>query len=203
MLDAGSILPIGAILVGTRDVPGSEGLIGLRRCVLIALGGKSVSTMQSFVFDDELHSLWSHVAIMGGDDNVWDIMPDKMVRRLTFADFVRDVDLLAVRCLRGKPFDADDLQAHILDQARCDYPSFARPGTVLAFVRMMSRRSLAEVRFKQNELICSTFVDRILRLAASREILPDDRPPLVLPGHFARSSAFEDVPMVDRMRRLT
>ena len=158
--------------------------------------------MQSFVFDDELHSLWSHVGIMGGDGRVWDIMPDQMVRRLAFADFISDVDLLAVRSLRGAPLDADLLQAHIEDQSHCDYPSFAQAGTIMAFIRMMSRQRLAQIRFRQNELICSTFVDRILRLAANREILPEDRPPLVLPGHFARSTAFVDVPMVDRVFRL-
>lgn len=212
---------------GAYHVPASDGLIGLRRCVMagsggcfeidyshvpvgsvlltrshFASGGKTVSAVQSFVFDDELHSLWSHVGIMGADDHVWDIMPDKMVRRLAFADFIRDADLLAVRRLNGAPLDAKVLQDHIEDQAHCDYPSFAQAGTILAFVRMMSSRRVGELRFRQNELICSTFVDRILRLAADREILPEDRPPLVLPGHFARSGAFSDVPMIDRVFRL-
>lgn len=227
MLDVLSILPIGAILGGTQYVPACESLTGLRSCILtgaggsfqidyshvapgsvlltrglFALGGKSVSTVQSFIFDDELHSLWSHVGIMGADGWVWDIMPDQMVRRVAFADFIRDVDLLAVRSLLGEPLDSDLLQAHIVDQSRCDYPSFAQAGTIMAFIRMMAARRMTEIRFKPNELICSTFVDRILRLAANREILPDDRPPLVLPGHFARSTAFADVPMVDRVCRL-
>ncbi len=227
MIEAASILPLGAIVAGAHAVPTGDIGTGLRRCILtgtggtfqidyshvaagsvlltrslFALGGKTVSTVQSFVFDDPLHSLWSHVGIMGGDGYVWDIMPDQMVRRLTFQDFVRDVDLLAIRSLRGAALDADLLQAHVEDQAHCDYPSFAHAATILAFVRMMGGRRLADIRFKPNELICSTFVDRILRLAADREILPDDRPPLVLPGHFARSTAFADVSMVDRVFRL-
>ena len=169
---------------------------------LFDAGGKSVSALQSFIFEEEIHSLWSHVGIVDTHHRVWDIMPALMVRQLSFSEFLEGVDLLAVRSLEVALSDGWLLQAHIEDQAQSQYPSFAQADVIAAFIKMMVRSDTLPIRFQHNELICSTFVDRILRLVSGSEILPDDRPPLVLPAHFARSTAFRDVPMADRICRI-
>jgi hypothetical protein len=227
VLQSDAILPLGLILGGRREVPLREAPPSSRHCIfyrepaafllsyghippgsillvrsLFDAGGKSVSALQSFIFEEEIHSLWSHVGIVDTEHRVWDIMPGLMVRQLSFAQFLDGVDLLAVRSLESALFDDGRLQAHIEDQAQSQYPSFAQTDVIAAFIRMMARSDVLPIRFQHDELICSTFVDRILRLVSNTEILPDDRPPLVLPGHFARSTAFRDVPMADRIYRI-
>lgn len=227
MLDGTNILPIGALarqrhLVPVRagdDIPRHYCVIqGEAGPVCVAYGhlpvgavllvrqsfdpgSKTVAAMQSFIFDDPMHSMWSHVAIVGEGLRVWDIMPDEHVREQSMGEFLSECDLLAARALKGVFFDPDDLQRHIVEQRGSTYPNLSQPHFVQAFLAMMMK-GRQPPRFNSGELVCSTFVDRILRVASRIEILPDDRPPLALPGHFARSSAFVDVPLSDCAFRL-
>lgn len=223
MLSAKSILPLGAVLGGRTaavslsadEIDGpfcvfemSDASYVIRYghiepgCVLLTrpafdAGSKVIASFQSFIFDEEIQSMWSHVAIMGTGHLVWDIMPDLNVRRLSMGEFLQGTDFLAVRRLKRPGFDDAALQAHIEDQRRAAYPSLRDIRVVNQFLKMMTKGQVAPLSLRPTEFVCSTFVDRILRMASNSEILPEDRPALALPGHFARSSAFEDVAMSD------
>jgi hypothetical protein len=225
VLSAESILPLGAVLSGHAAVPSlSADEIDEPFCVLetatasyviryghiepgsvlltrpaFDAGSKLIAGFQSFIFDDEIHSMWSHVAIMGAGQMIWDIMPDLNVRNLSMKDFLQNADFLAVRRLRKPGFDEAVLQAHIEDQRHAAYPSLQDIRVVNQFLKMMAKGQVVPLSLRPTEFVCSTFVDRILRMASNSEILPEDRPALALPGHFARSTAFEDVVMNDRM----
>ncbi|OCJ02980.1 hypothetical protein A6U86_31755 [Rhizobium sp. AC27/96] len=133
---------------------------------------------------------WSHVAIMGNGGQVWDIMPNKHVRTQTFDQFLKDVDSFAIRRLR-LPVDSDVLEGSLHKFSKAKY-------SVMGAVELatLRKKGVPVENLPPEELVCSTFVNRVLFDALDTEVI-EMNVPIIWPSHFAESSLFEDVDLSD------
>jgi hypothetical protein len=133
---------------------------------------------------------------------IWDTNPGAHVQSRTLSAFAADTDFLHARTVRGAQWDLDVLREVLTEQSRSVYPQFAKRKVVRYFLDYMAGHSIEPPPFNPDELICSTFVDRVIRETLSIEPFPEDAPPLALPGHFARTSAMECMPLATCVYRL-
>ncbi len=174
------------------DIPSPGSIILVRREKAVA--GQFIALVQSRHFENPLHSMWSHIGIMGLGGQVWDIMPGKHVRQISFPEFLDRADYLAVRELdpRVAGLKLDRLFRVLHDQAGVEYPNFLDPKTVYHHYSSVIKGIRPET-MDIEQMVCSQFVHRILTEVFECELFPQDRPLFVLPGHFARSTAFVDM----------
>ena len=168
------------------------------------IGSKAIASYQALLFDNEHHSQWSHIAILDSKQNVWDINPSKNVQCRTISGFLDGVDKFHVRNV-NRIVNAELLDEIIAEQADAKYPALERADFIRYFLDTMlmvhGKKPMVNKipPISGAELICSMYVDRIIREAFWIEPLPESKPPLALPGHFASSSAFDCVDIGSRI----
>jgi hypothetical protein len=145
--------------------------------------------------------MWSHVAIMGADGHVWDLMPSIDVRRLPFETFISNSYYVAARRFKHVPIDPDILRRKIAEQSHASYAHFT-PQFLNAILRSFAHRDTAELKLNRGELLCSSYVDRILGNTIDRDPLDDLVVGYPLPAHFALSDNFSDVLLRNKFFRL-
>lgn len=168
---------------------------------MFGVGAKAIASYQSLVFSSDKVSCWSHVAIVGADGFVWDANPGLDIMARSLSEFLEGVDILHARRVRGREWDLRLLDDVIREQSRATYPQLADRDVTRYLLSYMAGRA-EPVPFDRNELICSSFVDRVVREALSIEPFPEDAPPLALPGHFAQSGAFECIRLASNVFRV-
>jgi hypothetical protein len=153
-------------------------------------GGKLIARVQDQIFDNEDVAMWSHVALVDSLGLVWEANPDRHITSCSLPEFFRKNVAVHGRRLSERSVDAERLDAIIAEQRFARYPQLADIHVLRYFVNAMRRSGKSvDLNFAPNELICSSFIHRVLMLTCGFEPFPDV--PLALPGHFAESGVFE------------
>lgn len=136
-------------------------------------------------------SAWTHAAIYAGDDRIWDAMPDLHIQERTIGELVRQSVPISLYRLRNAQIEKHLLARLIEEQAKQTYAVGGYLGVLAS--RMISNAPAPEHpdHTASRPVICSIFVERVLMLAAGRQVLP--HVPVSVPADFATSTAFEPV----------
>jgi len=166
------------------------GDIILTRPLHQSVGSRAVAACQRGLGCGTHASSWTHVAIFDGL-SAWEAMPGTGVAARSIHHIVdRDVRVL-VRRLAGHDFDQGRLMKVLVAQESVDYSVLPYLPSLLQ--RRLGLKPAAAAPSQLPQLICSVFVDRVLKMTANRTLFPSVQ--VTVPADFQSSDQFVDVPL--------
>lgn len=140
--------------------------------------------------DDTANARWTHVAVVGANSIIWEAMPNSDVRALTVREFLRDKSKVRRLRLKVAPEGGIPITGALMRLLG---------GRYRLDIEMMKEFSWSPresfqytgipLEFDIENFICSTFVTKVLIIAARRHPLPEVQ--VQFPIDFARSDNFK------------
>jgi hypothetical protein len=157
-----------------------------------------IQWVQSKISNDQHLNKWSHVAFWDGE-LIYDAWPNLDIRKYPLSAVFREYPEIHVRRLVSHAVNHLRLQDFLHNKTKfIKYPS--RPALVKLYWKsfgLQAKTTLSEGEIPQQQ-VCSTFVDQAIRYSTDRDIFKSI--PFVLPIHFAISTDFECVKLVELSR---
>lgn len=149
------------------------------------------------LFHQPHQSQWTHVSIYEGDGIIWDAMPNQHIRKITVTQLMRECSHLEVFRLVVPQISANRLQDGLIkfseDSYHFDVDLRAR---LLDRVRYFVDNDYRGVLPSEKVVVCSTWVQKVLRYASQTGVLADVYVPI--PSDFAAHGDFAPVQLTLR-----
>lgn len=154
-------------------------------------GLEQITHYQSrFSQDPEIYRWW-HVAIYAGKGVIWEALPGKDVTQTEVQTWVsRQYSIHRMR-FKSTDFDNAGLEQALAEQADAEYKVNGHIKALLAARASRSKTPLPAWKrsYSGNELICSVFVERVIRQVAQQEVFRGME--IVIPMDFACHPEFD------------
>ena len=156
-----------------------------------------VAIYQGAILPGKDAAKWNHVGVYDGTGFIWDANPHVHVQERSVGDYLLGKDEIAIVRVKEFAISSTELIGLLGDVAQTSYD-------MTSYAGLLSWRLMASALVYGNDLrqavdndapavICSTFLERVLRHATAGQVFPDT--PIVVPADYAVSTRFTHVPV--------